>query len=117
MVSRPSSVHTPSVLLSLPPAVSRRTPVPSGATTWTWVLSPPPGATVYAIRSPLGDHASEPTASLPEVTCTGQPPSVGTTKICGTPVRLDRNASDAPSGENDGVAQNPTAAIRATWSA
>jgi hypothetical protein len=38
-------------------------------------------------------------------------------KICGTPVRLDRNAIDAPSGENDGWPLAPTAALRATGSA
>src|SRR5690349_6646933 len=75
---------------------------------------PPPGASEYASQSLLGDQITPPTGSLSLVISVGQPPSVGTTHICGTPFKSDTNASFLPSGENVAEPARPTFAMRVT---
>src|ERR1041384_2400489 len=51
------------------------------------------------MRSSTGDHSTEPTGSLPCVTCFGVPPDASTTQTCGVPLRLLMNAICLPSRE------------------
>src|SRR5215472_15797923 len=75
---------------------------------------PPPGARENTIQSEVGDQRAEPTGSVPLVTWMGQPPSLGTTQICGVPLRSETNAICVPSGEKLGELARPTAAMRVT---
>src|SRR6516164_1803999 len=85
--------------------------------TYTCVFIPPPGASEYASQSLVGDQITLPTGSLSSVIRVGQPPAVGITQICGTPVMSDTNAMRFPSGENVGDPARPTFAMRTTSAA
>src|SRR5262249_15147512 len=110
----PSSVHASKPLLSLPPRVSRRSPVPSGLTTYTWEFRPPPGAMVTASQSPAGDHSALTAGSSPFVTIWGKPPPAGTIHTCGIPLRTEIKLTHLPSEEKSAPKALPIRAMRAT---
>src|SRR5688572_2114276 len=113
-IAFPSGVHVASQLLTLPPSVSWRIPVPSGRTTAICEFRPPPGASWKAIHLPSGDQSIDVTGSSSSVTWSGQPPSAETTQICGKPLMFERKATCLPSGDSDGEFAKPIRAIVAT---